>query len=168
MIKLLESAHETTAKACPTVYNGVRMRSRTEARYAAWIDPYFAWDYEPFAFASGEYQWRFDFLLHAVNAPESPTPRDVFVELKPGRWWKTAPPYMRDKLLAQVRTTFHSDSAALCILEQSGHPGRPLIIGPDEVRFGLWALGSDGCPALVTPDRYATRWGDAHLLQAAA
>lgn len=51
-------------KARPTVYNGIQMRSRLEARMAAYLDSCgFEWTYEPRAYAtrSGQYLPDFEF-----------------------------------------------------------------------------------------------------------
>lgn len=50
--------------ARPTTYNGIRMRSRTEATFAAFLDRVgYVWEYEPRAFASAEGQYLPDFAL---------------------------------------------------------------------------------------------------------
>jgi hypothetical protein len=43
----------TTLTARPTTNRGVQMRSRLEARYAAWLDRHgFTWEYEPRCYAT--------------------------------------------------------------------------------------------------------------------
>lgn len=60
-------------KAIPTVYEGVRFRSRLEARWAALFDfRGFAWDYEPIDFDG----WAPDFKLVIKG-------QELFVEVKP-------------------------------------------------------------------------------------
>lgn len=55
----------TTLVARPTTYNGIRMRSRLEARFAAFLDrTRWDWDYEPRAFASESGQYLPDFVLN--------------------------------------------------------------------------------------------------------
>ena len=50
--------------ARPTVYRGVKMRSRTEARYAAALDDLgVSWEYEPCCFADGRVQYLPDFRV---------------------------------------------------------------------------------------------------------
>jgi hypothetical protein len=67
-------------KARPTIYNGIQMRSRLEARVAAMLDEFgVTWEYEPVAFASGRSQYLPDFRLpdpfgSGVN---------VYIEVKP-------------------------------------------------------------------------------------
>lgn len=68
--------------ARPTTYNGIEMRSRLEARYAAWLDTLgIRWTYEPRAFANVRGQYLPDFQLHGVEILGSE--REVFVEIKP-------------------------------------------------------------------------------------
>jgi hypothetical protein len=64
--------------ARPTIYRGVRMRSRLEADFARWLDGRgVAWNYEPDCFADGAGQYLPDFqVVHPGRAP-------IFVELKP-------------------------------------------------------------------------------------
>lgn len=56
-------------KARPTTYNGIEMRSRLEARVAAWLTDEVGvdWEYEPRAFASGSVQYLPDFLIKSVR-----------------------------------------------------------------------------------------------------
>lgn len=51
-------------KARPTIYNGIQMRSRLEADYAAWLDQNGErWEYEPECFANADGQWLPDFRV---------------------------------------------------------------------------------------------------------
>lgn len=69
-------------KARPTIYNGIQMRSRLEARVAAWFDSIgVSWAYEPVAFASKGGQYLPDFEIFTPHAPEQ-LRRRVFVEVK--------------------------------------------------------------------------------------
>jgi hypothetical protein len=71
-------------KARPTTYNGIKMRSRLEAGFAAWLDKYgFVWEYEPHAFASTDGQYLPDFRLAAVRCSWLRHPSRVYVEVKP-------------------------------------------------------------------------------------
>lgn len=64
---------EYTIKAIPTKYAGVKFRSRTEARWAAFFDLVgLKWDYEPFDLEG----WAPDFLLRTKIG-------HVLVEVKP-------------------------------------------------------------------------------------
>lgn len=76
----------TRLAARPTAYKGIQMRSRLEARYAAWLDHWrFQWEYEPRCFASELGQYLPDFVIHdvAVLGSEAATRQDVYVEVKP-------------------------------------------------------------------------------------
>jgi hypothetical protein len=66
--------------ARPTIYNGIQMRSRLEARVAGQLDGYGSldWTYEPMAYADRRGQYLPDFK---VKAPWFE--HDVFVEVKP-------------------------------------------------------------------------------------
>lgn len=60
-----------------TFYNGIRMRSRLEATFAAWLDEQqLAWRYEPHAFATVAGQYLPDFLVEHNGAR-------VYIEIKP-------------------------------------------------------------------------------------
>jgi len=73
-----------TIKARPTIYNGIKMRSRLEAGFAAWLDRHhFEWEYEPYALATEDGQYLPDFVIHNVFAAWRSEPVTVFVEVKP-------------------------------------------------------------------------------------
>lgn len=76
------TADGTALRARPTVYNGIPMRSRLEARVAAWLDSLgIEWRYEPHAFASPAGQYLPDFEL--VGSPLlSRFKRRAFLEVK--------------------------------------------------------------------------------------
>jgi hypothetical protein len=66
----------TDFPARPTIYNGILMRSRTEARFAGALDAIgVSWQYEPMCYASGRTQYLPDFR---VDAPCGP----LFIEVK--------------------------------------------------------------------------------------
>lgn len=72
----------TALKARPTTYNGIEMRSRLEARVAAWLDENeVKWQYEAGAFASGKEQYLPDFLTE-VGLPFAGK-RSLYIEVKP-------------------------------------------------------------------------------------
>lgn len=75
--------------ARPTVYNGIRMRSRLEAAFAATLDRTpFSWSYEPQAFgARGRRQYLPDFR----------------VEMKTGVVWIEVKPTVEDAFIAMER-----------------------------------------------------------------
>jgi hypothetical protein len=70
-----------SSKGRPTLYRGIRMRSRLEASYAAHLDTEALcwWSYEPDCFASADGQWLPDFRLEYTSNPLD----WVWVELKP-------------------------------------------------------------------------------------
>jgi hypothetical protein len=80
----------TVIHARPTLYKGIRMRSRLEADFAAWLDregeP---WEYEPECFASPAGQWLPDFRIGSWR---------VLTELKPAGLLKPAIPGTQDYL----------------------------------------------------------------------
>jgi hypothetical protein len=64
--------------ARPTTYNGIAMRSRLEARFAAWLDQKgLIWDYEPRCFANQSGQYLPDFEVYL------PSGRTVYFEVRP-------------------------------------------------------------------------------------
>lgn len=81
-----------TSHARPTIYNGIQMRSRLEAGYAAWLDKWkFDWAYEPSAFATEHGQYLPDFRLNDVPVADPGAerfiPQTVYVEVKPASFW---------------------------------------------------------------------------------
>lgn len=72
-------------KARPTTYKGIRMRSRLEAGYAAWLDDRgWDWQYEPQAFAGANgVQYLPDFLIRGVTLAGKPGTRNAYIEVKP-------------------------------------------------------------------------------------
>lgn len=70
-------------KARPTVYKGIKMRSRLEAGFAQWLDSMEVnWDYEPSAFAGPQGQYLPDFRMRNINVCGQPDVT-VYVEVKP-------------------------------------------------------------------------------------
>lgn len=73
---MAKTAGAGTIRARPTLYRGIRMRSRLEADYAAHLDANGEkWTYEPECFASAEGQWLPDF--------ETDGKFNVLTEVKP-------------------------------------------------------------------------------------
>lgn len=86
-------------RARPTIYAGIKMRSRLEASFAAILDRYqLQWEYEPMCYASPRGQYLPDFRVHSLFAPYGPEcdVRDVpcFIEVKP---------YVEDERILQRR-----------------------------------------------------------------
>lgn len=82
--------------ARPTIYKGIEMRSRLEARFAAWMDRNeWEWAYEPECFATEEGQYLPDFeILSPTPAvfvdpwmPQDGGPPDIEGLQEPGERW---------------------------------------------------------------------------------
>src|SRR6266545_2192748 len=74
----------TRIPARPTVYDGIRMRSRLEAKFAATLDRVYgrgSWTYEPRCFASQDGQYLPDFEVHRTKTGPAKFPH--FIEVKP-------------------------------------------------------------------------------------
>lgn len=99
--------------ARPTTYAGTSMRSRLEARYAAWLDNVgINWTYEPRCFASPEGQYLPDFRLDGVEWLGSP--RRVYVELKP------TPAAITREVRAKAAIVFANEPDAFMLFESPG------------------------------------------------
>jgi hypothetical protein len=126
--------------ARPTVYKGIKMRSRLEADYASALDrDGETWEYEPTCFAGPDGQWLPDFRISAWG---------IYVEIKPAflMSWDTPGPeevWERiDAILKRMMIAWLSEPGALLQLtfwtygvEQaqapltiSGAPGRPWAV----------------------------------------
>lgn len=76
----------TRIPARPTIYNGIQMRSRLEAGFAAWLDRQnLEWQYEPQTFATQRGQYLPDFFVSNLPILIGETVRwvPVYIELKP-------------------------------------------------------------------------------------
>jgi len=74
-------------KAIPTVYRGIRFRSRLEARWAVWFDALgIAWTYEPVSDAGVAYQPDFRLGVSEEDEAADDVPRRWYVEIKPESW----------------------------------------------------------------------------------
>lgn len=138
-----------TLTARPTTYSGVKMRSRLEAAFAAWLDQErFDWSYEPCAFANARGQYLPDFLLRDVQCSWLAEPASVYVEVKPD--WPENPEqlYRRMAIIsdsepeAVLVVVTKSESTSVGILE--------IDVSPDDVDpypwpvVGSWVRASDG------------------------
>lgn len=71
-------------RARATTYNGIEMRSRLEAGFAAWLDSKGCdWTYEPRCYASPAGQYLPDFEVSAVWLPGLSAPMRGLIECKP-------------------------------------------------------------------------------------
>jgi hypothetical protein len=67
-------------KARPTMYRGIQMRSRLEAKFAARLDHIgVTWEYEPMCFADESGQYLPDFMIDLAGEP------NIYIEVKPTR-----------------------------------------------------------------------------------
>jgi hypothetical protein len=121
-----------------TVYNGIGMRSRLEAGFAAWLDKHkFEWEYEPHAFASENGQYLPDFRLDNVQVAGA-APTRVWLEVKPSNWWDKD--YHLSKAMAVI---YETDTSALRVLQMRG--GGPLLhLGVDNWVPLSWVYLNDG------------------------
>ena len=72
-----------TLQARPTTYNGIAMRSRLEARFAAlWDHLGWVWEYEPRAYASPAGQYLPDFLIVDDRCAGGCRHGPTFIEVK--------------------------------------------------------------------------------------
>lgn len=150
-----------TPTARPTVYNGIQMRSRLEARYAAWLDGVGAtWEYEPQCFASGSRQYLPDFLIRDVHVIGRG--RSVYVEVKPAMFAS------RDdvtKLANRMATIWFSEPEAVLVLEVA-EARDPLVRLPPSLfppasstLSGIWCRTEAGQLSLIPPlERDWTDW----------
>lgn len=71
-------------KARPTLYKGIRMRSRLEARYAQHLDRNgFRWEYEPDCYGDETGDYLPDFLIVGNASGASRHPTRLYIEIKP-------------------------------------------------------------------------------------
>lgn len=111
---------DPTLKARPTVYNGIRMRSRLEAGYAAWLDGHGArWEYEPCAFSGKDgRQYLPDFCIHDVWVLGRRAPSTVYVEVKPAEWAEEESNHdAYIELLHAMATIYESEPEAVLLLD---------------------------------------------------
>ncbi len=128
----------TNFKPRPTTYNGIEMRSRLEAGYAAWLDQWgFNWEYEPRAFASDAGQYLPDFRLRDVpeaRADGQAGSLDIYVEVKSAGAQVDMDALGRRMQIIESSTGF--DQIKL-LLEVPGLPPREWIRGSQD-RPGSW------------------------------
>lgn len=121
----------STLKARPTVYNGIQMRSRLEARWAAVLDrDWGRWAYEPRAYATQGGQYLPDFEILDAGLP-------VFMEVRPtiDRGWSAT-------LQMEIIWASLPDAMLYVIVPDSDtmivgeRPGRPWVEMPLDVLRG--------------------------------
>lgn len=152
----------TNYKARPTVYKGVKMRSRLEAGYAAWLDGCgFAWEYEPCAFATEDGQYLPDFMVVGLNVSWKPEPVVAYIEAKPGSFDDY------ELVVEQMSVIRSCEPEAVCVVQVGPSaeqrtssvstlwlPGDEPDDGPPIAAFRrcVWVMGVKGKPML------ALRW----------
>jgi hypothetical protein len=120
-------------KARPTTYNGIQMRSRLEARVAAWLDSLgLEWTYEPKAFASAKGQYLPDFEIH-MNA-SAILRRPVFLEVK-GKLDLKEYVETQDRMAAIVTA---SDPRAFLLVADAAMLETGLVAAYNFPRLGEW------------------------------
>ncbi len=109
-------------KARSTSYKGIRMRSRLEAGFAAWLDSHYRaeikWEYEPDCFANNNGQYLPDFRLSHIFLTNQfndcmitePTGGPIYVEVKP------AGSLGLPKILSRMETIWASEPLANLML----------------------------------------------------
>lgn len=127
-----------------TLYRGIEMRSRLEARFAATLEslnPGCNWEYEPRCYASASGQWLPDFEVDAGD-PE----RHTLVEVKPTR--------KNPGLFQRMSMAWETDPAAVLQLAIPDgpdrwselhwtsplHPTQPWGIGWTGLSFAEWDM----------------------------
>lgn len=124
-----------TIAARPTTYRGIDMRSRTEARFAAFLDRVrLVWEYEPRAYASSEGQYLPDFEIQWV--------RPLFVEVK-GTLDNAAWPALQRRMRI-VRASVPNAGLAVALSDYD----RLLLDSPGGAELGkAWPAFFGTCPA---------------------
>jgi hypothetical protein len=98
----------------PTLYRGVRMRSRLEATVAEWFDDHdLAWGYEGDAYAAPGGQYLPDFRLSKVMVEGEPL--ELFIEVKPPALEGHDPGFI-GRTLTGMQGIWASDPAARLML----------------------------------------------------
>lgn len=138
-----------TIKARPTTYKGIKMRSRLEADYAAYLDNRgVTWEYEPACFASESGQWLPDFRLDCNG---------LLIEVKPAGLLDSrfdSPESVRtaDEILARMAIAWETDPSFMLelVFWDYGSSSAPLIINAAG-RSDPWYAYPDG-------DKAGSRW----------
>lgn len=103
-------------RARTTVYRGVRMRSRLEAGFAAWLDErWMPWEYEPCAFGGRDGQYLPDFRVDGVVCSWLPSPQRIYVEVKPESWEHD------QALVRRMQIVRESEPEAVLVIARQGH-----------------------------------------------
>lgn len=101
-----------------TIYKGIGMRSRTEARFAAWLDRNgFDWQYEPHVFGNQEDDYLPDFAIRGFPALPGhdilfPQTTSIYVEIKGP---KPDPPALQS-LMEQMEVIWSTEPCAYLVI----------------------------------------------------
>jgi hypothetical protein len=145
-------------KARPTVYKGIKMRSRLEAGFAMWLDYVsLEWEYEPCAFGGEKGQYLPDFKLSSVRCTWLAEPATVYVEVKPKNWpnWNDESSLdSHESLMRGMALIWESEPDAVLLLAQPDS-GEPVGDGGYKVA-SVGILDLNWSPASVSPYPWPT------------
>lgn len=150
----------TNLQARPTIYNGVQMRSRLEAGFAAWLDRWDVnWTYEPQVFANATGQYLPDFKIDRIRVLGCDS--TLYVEVKPGTFnvrneeeWLTS----REDI---IRTSHKNAHFVVAVGPEGSRPSELHIMVYGTVRRALWVL--EGRQAQVPKVDWGTHGGHTSL-----
>lgn len=128
--------------ARPTLYRGIRMRSRLEATIAEWFDDrMLTWSYEGVAYAHPGGQYLPDFRLSKIMVEGVPT--ELYVEVKPPRLEDDQPGFVGRTLTAMESVLASDPTARLMLIGGTTDPyAMPMRWQEGDSRvlaIGLWA-----------------------------
>lgn len=139
--------------ARPTTYRGVKMRSRLEAGFAAWMDKNgIPWLYEPQCFAGSDGQYLPDFKLDVLSEGI------VYLEVKP------TTEAALDSLRYRMNIIWESDpKAILAAVAPDGVLMMRIPAHPDNIFDGAWVTEHEdgGCftyPAPLSNEPLVGEW----------
>lgn len=125
-----------TIAARPTTYEGIRMRSRAEAHFAAFLDRVgIDWEYEPEAFASAAGQYLPDFGLR--QGPHAPV---VWVDVKGPLPTRSE----ADHLLARMAVIWATDPGAALVMAPAACTWRTVLVALNGAGSPAWFEGFFG------------------------
>ena len=136
-------------KARTTMYKGIKMRSRLEADFAAFLDQNHAnWDYEPICFAGPDGQWLPDFVVRHSGM-------SIYFEIKPSSLLDDDGPDI-DVILERMTVAWLTEPAAILQLTfwSYGVPRESYTffgIPTDDEDDWIWWCGDGLTPDKVTP-----------------
>lgn len=97
---MTETKRRPETRGRPTLYKGIRMRSRLEADFAAALDKQGAyWEYEPECFAGPTGQWLPDFRVRHPGGASAPS---MLVEVKPASMMQARDGEQESDVIARI------------------------------------------------------------------